>query len=181
MKRFVCLLFIASLSLLLIGCGLGNDDPVDSENNGEVEEDNDNGEENEEETVETISLFFMDVTETDFRLAEETRDVEDPTPFAVMELLAEGPTSEDLDPVFPEGTEILGVDVEQGVAYVDFSSELTHAHFGSEYELRLVQATVYTMVQFDDIDQVQILVEGEKISSVAGHVDAMHPIGVEDI
>lgn len=79
----------------------------------------------------------------------------------------------------PEGTKLLGVYVsEKNEAFVDLDATVRTKHpGGSMNEL----FTVYTMVNvltsnFPDIQNVQILIDGREVDTLAGHVDLRHPL-----
>jgi germination protein M len=62
-------------------------------------------------------------------------------------------------PVIPAKTEILGIDVRDGIAVIDFNRHFLD--YGSpESEKSIIASVVYTMTEFDTIDKVQILVNG---------------------
>ena len=78
--------------------------------------------------------------------------------------------------IFPKGVKVLGVKVEGNLATVDFSKELTHKFIGgSTGEQMLVSALVNTMTEFPEIECVLITVEGERIETIAGHLDTSEP------
>ncbi|NGP44986.1 sporulation protein [Bacillaceae bacterium SIJ1] len=60
--------------------------------------------------------------------------------------------------VLPEGTEVLGVDIKDGVAIADFSNEF--ANYQPEDEKKIVEAITWTLTQFDGIDKVKIWING---------------------
>ncbi len=129
--------------------------------------------------VETLSrqnhvvVFFIRSTPTDFLLVPLVRTIhESATPQIAVELLLAGPTPEEnLEPSVSPGTKLLNLKIEKKLATVDFSSEIkTNFIGGSQLEAQLVEAIVRTLLQFDTIDQVEILVEGKRIESIAGHV-----------
>ena len=79
----------------------------------------------------------------------------------------------------PEGTKLLGVYVsERNEAFVDLDATVRTKHpGGSMNEL----FTVYTMVNvltsnIPDIQNVQILIDGREVDTLAGHVDLRHPL-----
>jgi|GEM_PF-303037 len=93
--------------------------------------------------------------------------------------MTEGPSKQSgLFPVFPPGTRLLGVEVVDGVAYVDFSSEILDQSVGSPVESAVVEAIVRTVTSVEGVTAVQILVRGETIPSLAGHVDLSRPISL---
>ena len=78
--------------------------------------------------------------------------------------------------LFPKGTKIRTMKIEDGTAYVDFSKEITNVPQGSYTELMLTTAIVNTLTEFPEIKKVQILVDGKKIASLKGHTDILDPL-----
>ncbi len=125
-----------------------------------------------------VVLYFAD--KAAMGLVPETRQVsipEDAIPFVVaLEELALGPKT-DLEKVIPEGTRVLSVKVSGGVARADFSEELRSGHWGgSAGETLTVYGIVNTLTEFSEIDAVVLLVEGEELDSLAGHMDLSRPV-----
>jgi spore germination protein GerM len=97
--------------------------------------------------------------------------------------LIEG-SKKDLDPVIPEGTVLKEVYLDKnGTAYVDFSIELVKNHpGGSSGEILTVYGIVNTLcANFSEIKNVQILVEGKEIETIAGHLDTRYPFSMKNI
>jgi len=132
-----------------------------------------------------ITLYFGDQQATG--LVPEVREIHVPEGANIyalaLQALAEGPTRSDLARVLPEGTRILGVSVEDGVAYADFSRELQSNHWGgSAGETITVFGIVNTLTEFDEISRVAILIEGTPLDSLAGHMDMTEPLSrAEDL
>ena len=62
-------------------------------------------------------------------------------------------------PVIPEGTEILGIDIRNGTAVIDFSRHLLN--YGTAWsERNIIAAIVYTLTEFETVDRVRILING---------------------
>lgn len=78
--------------------------------------------------------------------------------------------------LFPKGTKIRTMKIEDGTAYVDFSKEITNVPQGSYTELMLTTAIANTLTEFPEIKKVQILVDGKKIASLKGHTDILDPL-----
>ena len=96
----------------------------------------------------------------------------------ISEMIA-GPSPRSLlQKVFPERTRLLGVEVIDEVAYVDFSGEILNQSVGSPVESAMVEAIVRTVIQVGGVSSVQILVSGETVPSLAGHVDVSQPISL---
>ncbi len=79
----------------------------------------------------------------------------------------------------PEGTRLLSVELKGGVLYVDLSRELIERHRGgTSGELLTVYSIVNTAtLNFPGVRKVQLLVEGRKEETIAGHIDISVPIG----
>jgi germination protein M len=88
--------------------------------------------------------------------------------FAAMSELVKGPGQGGLKSLFPDDTALLGVTVdEEGVASVDFSKEFSSVSDDARQEKALVRCIMLTMMQFDNIEEVRILVEGKEFTSSA--------------
>jgi len=96
----------------------------------------------------------------------------------VEELL--GPVPAPYASAVPAGTRIRALFVtERGEAFVDFSREISANHPGGSLEELF---TVYAIVDalttnLPAITGVQILVEGQEVDTLAGHIDLRHPLG----
>jgi spore germination protein GerM len=65
----------------------------------------------------------------------------------------------------PDGTELLGVSRDGSVLSVDVSSRFESDDGNLSMQLRVAQI-VYTATQFEDIDAVRILIDGESVDSI---------------
>ncbi|MDW7672481.1 MAG: stalk domain-containing protein [Bacillota bacterium] len=128
--------------------------------------------------LQEVTLYFMRETDTAFLTEGETRTFQskDVTPEDVLTVLLAGPESASLKRIIPREVKLLGITVEAGLATVDFSQELADVNLGAEAEGVLVNSIVWTLVQLQEIDRVQIVVEGEVIESLAGHVSIDQPL-----
>ncbi len=129
--------------------------------------------------LQEVELFFLKETETDFLLAVELRQTEaqaEELPRQVVQGLLAGPTEEGLREVLPEGVQLLSVDVSEGIARVDFTSEIRDLTVGAQGELVLVYSIVNSLARLPGIEAVQILVQGEEVESLAGHVSVAEPL-----
>ncbi len=80
----------------------------------------------------------------------------------------------------PRGTELNEVYIDsQQTAYLDFSSHLTDGHIGgTTAEFLTVAAILKTVFDAfpDEIKQVQILIDGKDIETIAGHLNLSQPL-----
>ena len=81
--------------------------------------------------------------------------------------------------VFPQGVRLLRATVQNGTLQLDFSRELTQNFAGgSDDEAALINAITSTAGSFPNIQRVQILVEGNPIESLGGHIDLSQALPV---
>jgi len=198
LRQVLVTVLVLSMLMVLVVAGCQEETPgveepdVENENaeeNNGTENENDlgnNGNDNDEATPEPgdpimLDIYFLEIKEASFVLGKETRefgrfggpqvDLEE----VITELL-KGPETDELSRIIPEETVLRGVTLEYGVAYVDFSEELLQAEVGGEAEAVLVDSIVKTLTQLEEVDSVQILVEGELVETIAGHVSIDEPL-----
>lgn len=83
-------------------------------------------------------------------------------------------------PVIPAKTAILGIDVRDGIAVIDFNRHFLD--YGSpEAEKSIIASVVYTMTEFETIDKVQILVNGYSPGILKYGASLAGALGREDI
>lgn len=83
-------------------------------------------------------------------------------------------------PVIPEHTEILGIDIRNGIATIDFSRQLLE--YGSEIaERNIVASVIYTLTEFKTVDKVRILINGYTQGALKYGTDISGALGREDI
>ena len=130
----------------------------------------------------TVSLYFVDVEE--LKLVAERRTISraastvEQIKLTVTELV-KGPKT-DLISTIPEETEVREVFLdEKGCAYVDFSRAISRNHpGGTTGELVTISSIVSTLTANfpEEIQKVQILIDGKEAESIAGHIDISRPI-----
>jgi hypothetical protein len=84
-----------------------------------------------------------------------------------------------LSPI-PAGTTIRSVFLSaRGDAFVDFSKELVSGHSGGTLDEALTVFAIVdaVTVNLPDIHGVQILVDGQAVDTLVGHLDLRHPLG----
>ncbi len=68
--------------------------------------------------------------------------------------------------VIPEGTEIIGMSIKDGLCVVDFTKNILN-NATIEDEKDMMTALAYTLTEFDTIDRVEIMVEGQMLETLA--------------
>jgi len=166
-KRSLIILFILNFLMMiaftLSGCGSSPPSGDNSSNN------------NKEITETEVIVYFGDF-QAEYLVPEKhtvkTKDDTNPHLLAeivINELIA-GPYDKSLNPTIPPETRLLSIEIKDKIAYVDFSPELKTNHWGGTAgETMTITSIVNTLTELENIDKVQILIEGEKQDSLAGH------------
>jgi germination protein M len=129
-----------------------------------------------EEMVE-VNLYFSD-SQAMYLIPEKRKIPQIPSLArqAVNELI-KGPENSDFYRTIPEGTQVNEVYIADDIVYIDLSEEIFKNHpGGSSGELMTVYSIVNTLTEISPIKGVQILVEGNEMESLVGHVDISMPL-----
>ena len=135
-----------------------------------------------------MANYFSDIKEIKFELENNSlmerivelkeRSFEDKDKYAeAVKSLMQGTKEKNQSVIIPKQAKLRGVKLEGGVARVDFSQDLVK-HFvgGSTGEEMLVGSIVNTLTEFPEVKQVQILIEGSPVETIAGHMDLSTPL-----
>lgn len=111
----------------------------------------------------TVSLYFSDSNAE--KVVKETRTIDvynkEFAYYTLLELI-KGPFSENLYKTIPEDTRILSLILTDGILTIDFSKEFIENHWGGAAgESMTLNSLAATMTQFETVDGIKILVEGE--------------------
>jgi spore germination protein GerM len=128
-----------------------------------------------------IVLYFSDL-EGEYLIGEKRHilkrdEVKEEAKEAIIELI-KGPKGK-FTPTLPSRTKCLNLKLdEKGVAIVDFNRALSKDHpGGSSAEIMTTYSIVNSLtLNFPQIKQVQIFVEGKPIETIAGHLSLKQPI-----
>jgi len=123
-----------------------------------------------------IKIFFSDSNA--MYLVPITIGVEDgDIPLRAMKKLLNGPPENSglISTVWP-GTKINNFTIEDGVATIDFSNEVLGYGGGTTAETMLLNSVVLTLTQFEEIEAVQILIDGKKVEFLPEGSDISAPI-----
>ena len=126
-----------------------------------------------------IKIYFSDEEGT--RLVPERRIVKvlslEAEVREALEILLAGPNDSRLASPIPQGARIRSVRIKDGLAIIDLSEEIAFKHTGgSSGELQTVYSIVNTVaLNFPQIKLVELLIQGKKASTLAGHIDISQP------
>lgn len=88
---------------------------------------------------------------------------------AAINSLLEGPTDgSSLSSPFPDGTQLLGVQVDGGTAYVNFSEQILAKQGNKAAESSMIKAVTLTLKEFPEISKAKIFVNGKIIENSDG-------------
>ncbi len=184
MKRILAATLVTLLTLSLIAC-----QPLSNKgDNGDTLKDGDtivdpepSGEEVELTLYFANSEYIQTGNDSLGTLMAEKRNVtvtDKPVAEVAVEELLKGPQNEGTATVIPSRIKLIGVEVSNRIAYVNFSS--SNMSGGSTEESFLVDAVIMTLTELEDIDAVQFLIDGRKPETLMGHIYTMEPMGRSD-
>lgn len=126
----------------------------------------------------TIKVYYPDTNAMGLVAIEKTVKATDSEKYkAAVETLLAGTEDPRVTEVFPKKTKLKNISVSGDTVKVDFDSTLTKNFAGgSTGEEMLVGSLVNTLTEFPEIKNVQLLVEGKTIESLAGHMDLSKPV-----
>ena len=122
-----------------------------------------------------VAVYYLKSTQTEMYLIREVHQVDktnEVAKAALNELISGTPATAGAARVLPADTKILGINIEQGLATVDFSAEVLKANVGSSGEAMGIASIVNTLTEFPTIQKVVFTVDGSKEKGMDwwGHV-----------
>ncbi|KAF1084243.1 Immunoglobulin-like domain of bacterial spore germination [Sporotomaculum syntrophicum] len=149
-KPYLVLLLIVFLLILSMGCSSSYQD---TNNEGK----NDIPNKNIEEHDINLPVYFVEFSSNDAYLIREIHTIPHTKQVAnaAMQVLIKDKKS-----ILPPGTKILGININNGLATVDFSEEVLNANLGSSGEALGIQSIVNTLTGLPNIEKVSFQVNG---------------------
>ena len=129
----------------------------------------------------TFTLYYADQEIMDLITEERTVTVPaDKHPVqAALEELGRSPANPDAIVMFPAETEVKNVTVTDDLITIDFNSNLQNNFYGgSSSEALLLNGIVNTVTDIEGYadHKIQILIEGEKVETIGGHIAVDEPL-----
>lgn len=98
-----------------------------------------------------------------------------------LRLLLQGPTPEEQDrgliTLIPSGAKLLSAQVRGSTAYISFSEEFQFNRYGMEGYVGQMRQIIWTVTEFPNIADVQILIEGRIIEYLGEQIKIGSPLG----
>lgn len=100
---------------------------------------------------------------------------------SVVEELVAGPEGDGVAPL-PASARLRGVFIHERIAFLDFSEDIVKDFAGgTTAEYVLISSLVQTVcANFPEVDAVRILVEGEEVNTVGGHLLISRPLKAQE-
>jgi len=120
------------------------------------------------EKTRTVALYFVQIHDDgsiSSQRVKRTIPLSDSPMQDTLEILLEGPTESELRAnllsLIPSGTKLRGVSVRGNTAIVDFNDAFGYNRYGKEGYIAQLKQIVYTLTEFQNIKDVQFLIEGK--------------------
>ena len=134
--------------------------------------------------VATVQAWYVRESPRGIFVEPERRRLDEPTVgvarAALREAIEEQPRDPGLSTLAPAGTSVLDVRREDDVIVVDLSQEVAVAGAGSAQETAFAQQLAHTVTQFGGVESVRLLVEGEEVTDLWGHLDWSEPVAPDE-
>ena len=125
-----------------------------------------------------VTLYFVDSTTGDLKSEGKLLDslslLENPYK-KLIELLLEGPESENLSKVFPENTKILDAKFENNCAILNFSEELLNYQDETQ-KYNIINSILNTLTELNEINSIQILVNNNVPENFETNYNLKNPL-----
>ena len=162
LRKVPIFILVLLLGIFLSGC------------NNQTEPPNNSDQSDSAQTME-IAVYYLKSTDKEIYLVREVHQVEKTTEVAqaaLNELIKGDPVTPGAARVLPEDTRILGINIDNGLATVDFSPEVLRANVGSSSEGLGITSIVNTLTEFPTIQEVAFTVDGQVENAMDwwGHV-----------
>lgn len=93
-----------------------------------------------------------------------------------IEALIEGIKGEDVTTTIPPETDVLSVVLDDKTLIVDLSKEFEQNHIGGSTGIMMTMAPlVLTLTEFEEVEQVKFIVEGNVLEDFKGHIEFNRP------
>ena len=137
-------------------------------------------------SLQQFDLFLFDAdsfelvrVDVELRLSQE--------PVERLKQIVNALVNESADPLrnaIPTGTLLHQVYLDdRSTAYLDFSHHLSDSHIGGTTAELLTVSVILQTIQTnfpEKITKVQILIEGQEVDTIAGHIDISQPLSLEE-
>lgn len=165
MKHFKVILFFVIIFLIIAIGGYLIIDHLNNKKEMIVEEYIPEEEINDEQNRQTIvTLYFIDAQTNEIIPEARNMDVVNliKTPYdKIINLLIEGPKSEKLKSIIPEGTILLGTSISSDCVTINLSKEFLN-YDNDDSKAKAINTIVKSLTELTEVNSVKIMIEGKE-------------------
>ena len=165
-KKIVMYVSILILILIVLGAGflIYKNNKKNKNKNQEYIPQEEITDEQLRQTV--ITLYFLNLDTGTIMPEARKIDAKEliKEPYKVLiELLINGPKSEKMAKLIPDGTKLNKIEIKNDCIYIDFSNEfINEQKLGKEQEELIIKSIVNTVTELKEINSVVILIDGKE-------------------
>ena len=180
MRTLTRLAPLLAVLLMVVSCGQGTEParPASGGTDAEHAAGTGSGEAETGTATEPVTVVYYVTDEDMDGLVERRTEVKPDDPGAIYRLAIEALKREDEaagEYSLWKHAEFCRVELSDGVLTVDLTLP-DEARLGSMGEALAIEAIARTAFQFDEVEALEILVDGERVESLMGHEELAHPI-----
>ncbi|MCG7379175.1 GerMN domain-containing protein [Paenibacillus sp. ACRSA] len=176
-----CALILSILMIIGIGCAQkpvtesGSNEPSSVQGQGQSPSPAETTVEPETRTSQSVEVYYADAELLELEQQEQTIDFKEETEKYQKTFEALQNSSDANLLSLWNQVELLSATFEDGALTLDVHIP-EEANLGSSGELLALDALTQTMFQFDEVNSIDVLVDGEASESLMGHSELEHPI-----
>ncbi|HCC03917.1 MAG TPA: hypothetical protein DEP51_03555 [Clostridiales bacterium] len=162
-KKFLFLLiFVLAIIVVLLFYIVKNFNSTDKSITQEITPEEEISENQLRETI--VTLFFLDkesnTLKSEGKLIDSASLIQNPYK-ELVNLLIQGPKSQNLANVFPENTQILDAYIKNNCVTLDFSEELLNFE-NEDQKYNIINSILNTLTQLNEVNSIEFLINNEK-------------------
>ncbi len=162
-KKFLFLLiFVLAIIVVLLFYIVKNFNSTDKSITQEITPEEEISENQLRETV--VTLYFLDkesnTLKSEGKLIDSASLIQNPYK-ELVNLLIQGPKSQNLANVFPENTQILDTYIKNNCVTLDFSEELLNFE-NEDQKYNIINSILNTLTQLNEVNSIEFLINNEK-------------------
>ena len=136
---------------------------------------------NESENKKSMKVKVYYPDESGLHLVGVKRDIEVDNKVdkftAAVEAVMTPPTEKNLTSVISNHSSLINVKVKDGIATVNLNKNVKKGFIGgSTGEEFLIGSVVNTLTEFEEVNAVKFLIDGQQVETLSGHMDLSEPI-----
>ena len=161
-KKFLFLLiFVLAIIVVLLFYIVKNFNSTDKSITQEITPEEEISENQLRETI--VTLYFLDKSsntlKSEGKLIDSASLIQNPYK-ELVNLLIQGPKSQNLARVFPENTQILDAYIENNRVTLDFSEELLNFE-NEDQKYNIINSVLNTLAQLNEVNSIKFLINNE--------------------